>query len=107
MRNPAHGKTAYNDDRTAGVFLPQSFCAISRVIRRQEQDACLHAGLRMTSYDEQRERKMRSILSLLICKVRKTTDAGRSIYLAGYVTLPYTINRYALGCREGQETAYV
>ncbi len=34
------------------------------------QDECLHSGLSMLTYDEQREREMRSISSLLI-RVRK------------------------------------
>ena len=42
------------------------FCAISRVRKRQGQDVCLHTRLSMTIYDEQREREMRSISSLLI-----------------------------------------
>lgn len=42
------------------------FSRISRVRKRQRQNACLHAGLSVTIYDEQRERGMRSISSLLI-----------------------------------------
>ena len=59
------------------------FARISRVIKRQRQDVCLHARLSMTIYEEaqdvrgtsalrgpkwngDREREMRSISSLLI-----------------------------------------
>ena len=50
---------------------------ISRVRKRQRQDECLHARLSMAIYDEQREREMRSISSLLICKDGRNSRNGR------------------------------
>ncbi len=47
------------------------FARISRVRKRQRQDACKHARVTMAIYDEQREREMRSISSLLMSRVRK------------------------------------
>ncbi|RKI82945.1 hypothetical protein D7V90_10180 [bacterium 1xD42-87] len=48
----------------------RSFARISRVRKRQRQDACPHARLSMAIYEEQREREMRSISSLLMRRVR-------------------------------------
>ena len=53
------------------------FARISRVRRRQKQAACLHARLILATYDEQREREMRSISSLLI-RTTAESEGGRS-----------------------------
>ena len=44
------------------------FCALSRVKKWLGQDVCLHTGLTKLLFDEQRERKMRSILSLCLSR---------------------------------------
>ena len=51
-----------------------SFPRIGRVRRQHKQDACLHVRLDMLFSDEQREREMRSISSLLI-RSRKQKEA--------------------------------
>ena len=50
----------------AQYFILSCFARISRVRKRQRQDTCKHVRLSMTTYDEQREREMRSISSLLM-----------------------------------------
>ncbi len=62
--------------------VPGRFARISRVRRRFRQDACLHAGLSETTYDEQREREMRSISSLLMRhkQSQKAVQTGHDIY---------------------------
>ena len=54
------------------------FCAMGRVGRRQRQDICLHVRLFRAVYDEQRERKMQSILSLPIARSEEHTSAYRA-----------------------------
>lgn len=45
---------------------PFAFARISRVRKRRIQDTCLHVRLYAAIYDEQREREMRSISSLVM-----------------------------------------
>lgn len=47
------------------------FCAMSRVRRLSLRPPCMHERKKEQAYDEQRERKMRSILSLLIERIEE------------------------------------
>ena len=70
-RNPRQPAASLRQER-------RLFARISRVRKRQRQAACLHARLAMAVYDEQREREMRSISSLLMQWAESESDRGNA-----------------------------
>lgn len=64
---------------------------MSRVRKRQSQTACLHAGMDMTFYDEQREREMQSISSLLMSGMKMNMEEERMLH-PSYADLIKVVN---------------
>ena len=76
-------------------------CAISRVRKRQRRDVCMHARQSLLLYDEQREREMRSISSLLtraVSRVRKRQRRDVCMH-ARQSLLLYDEQRKSVYCR--------
>lgn len=63
------------------------FCAMGRVGRRQRQDICLHVRLFRAVYDEQRERKIQSILSLPIVRQTDSEKIGLTKHICSHYNM--------------------